>query len=70
MNSTDRERYMRECAATYAASFELEYEIRQEERAAEREYWNKVRLPNIKRRAERDRLLNQITNQTNGVRYV
>ena len=67
---SERERYMRECAATYAASFELEYEIRQQERAEERKYWQEVTLPAILARAERNRLLNQITNQTNGVRYV
>lgn len=70
MTSTDRERYMRECAATYAASFELEYEIRKQEREEERKYWQEVTLPAILARAERNRLLNQITNQTNGVRYV
>ena len=59
---SERERYMRECAATYAASFELEYEIRQQERAEERKYWQEVTLPAILRRADRNRMLNQITN--------
>ena len=59
---SERERYMRECAATYAASFELEYEIRQQERAEERKYWQEVTLPAILARAERNRMLNQITN--------
>lgn len=62
MTSADRESYMRECAATYAASFELEYEIRQQERAEERKYWQEVTLPAILRRADRNRMLNQITN--------
>ena len=59
---SERERYMRECAATYAASFELEYEIRQQERAEERKYWKEVTLPAILARADRNRMLNQITN--------
>ena len=69
MTSTDRERYMRECAATYAASFELEYEIRKQERAEERKYWQEVTLPAILARAERNRFLATITNHTKGVRY-
>ena len=70
MNSTDLESRMKELAATYAASIETEYLVRQQERAEERKYWQEVTLPAILARAERNRLLNQITNQTNGVRYV
>ena len=66
---SERERYMRECAATYAATFEIEYEIRQQERAEERKYWQEVTLPAILARAERNRFLATITNHTKGVRY-
>ena len=59
---SDRERIMRENAAIYAASFETEYLVRQQERAEERKYWQEVRLPEILRRAARNRMLNQITN--------
>ena len=67
---SEREHIMRENTATYAVSFETEYLVRQQERAEERKYWQEVTLPAILARAERNRLLNQITNQTNGVRYV
>ena len=67
---SEREHIMRENAAIYAATFEIEYAIRQLERAKERKHWQEVTLPAILARAERNRLLNQITNQTNGVRYV
>lgn len=60
--SSDRERIMLENAATYAASFETEYLVRQQERQEERKYWKEVRLPEILRRADRNRMLNQITN--------
>lgn len=62
MNSTDLESRMKELAATYAASFETEYLVRQQERAEERKYWQEVTLPAILARAERNRMLNQITN--------
>ena len=59
---SERERRMKELAATYAASFETEYLVRQQERAEERKYWQEVTLPAILARAERNRMLNQITN--------
>ena len=59
---SDRAARMKELAATYAASFETEYLVRQQERAEERKYWKEVRLPEILRRADRNRMLNQITN--------
>ena len=59
---SEREHIMRENAAIYAATFEIEYEIRQQERAEERKYWQEVTLPAILARAERNRMLNQITN--------
>lgn len=62
MNSTDLESRMKELAATYAASFETEYLVRQQERTKERKYWQEVTLPAILRRADRNRMLNQITN--------
>ena len=66
---SERERIMRENAATYAATFEIEYAIRQLERAEERKYWQEVTLPAILARAERNRFLATITNHTKGVRY-
>ena len=67
--SSERAARMKELAATYAASFETEYLVRQQERAEERKYWQEITLPAILARAERNRLLNQITNHTKGVRY-